>query len=114
MGFGTRSSSFAVCPAGTCSIFSAKANIQDALVGENYKFWMGASWKVLVVLCSVFASQVASARVRLQSSKQWAELLTELEFGETAMRRSFCFWQCPPLAHNGQCNRIFGWHGSVR
>jgi outer membrane immunogenic protein len=38
MGFGTRSSSFAVCPPGTCSIFSAKANIQDALVGVNYKF----------------------------------------------------------------------------
>ena len=38
MGFGTRSSSFAVCPAGTCGIFSAKANVQDVLVGVNYKF----------------------------------------------------------------------------
>jgi outer membrane immunogenic protein len=39
MGFGTRSSSFAVCPVGTtCGIFSAKANVQDVLVGVNYKF----------------------------------------------------------------------------
>ena len=39
MGFGTRSSSFAVCPVGTtCGIFSAKANVQDVLVGINYKF----------------------------------------------------------------------------
>ena len=39
MGFGTRSSSFAVCPAGTtCGIFSAKANVQDVLVGVNYRF----------------------------------------------------------------------------
>jgi outer membrane immunogenic protein len=38
MGFGTRSSSFAACGAATCGIFSAKANIQDVLVGVNYKF----------------------------------------------------------------------------
>jgi outer membrane immunogenic protein len=39
MGFGTRSSSFAVCgPAGACPILSAKANIQDVLWGVNYKF----------------------------------------------------------------------------
>lgn len=36
MGFGTRSSSFAGC-GGTC-ILSGKANIQDVLVGVNYKF----------------------------------------------------------------------------
>jgi outer membrane immunogenic protein len=39
MGFGTRSSSFLVCgPAGTCPILSAKTNIQDVLVGVNYRF----------------------------------------------------------------------------
>ena len=39
MGFGTRSSSFAVCGGGVgCGIFSAKANIQDVLVGVNYRF----------------------------------------------------------------------------
>ena len=39
MGFGTRSSSFAVCGAGgACPILSAKANIQDVLFGVNYKF----------------------------------------------------------------------------
>ena len=39
MGFGTRSSSFLVCGAGgICPILSAKANIQDVLVGINYKF----------------------------------------------------------------------------
>ena len=36
MGFGTRSSSFVGC-AGTC-ILSGKAEIQDVLVGVNYKF----------------------------------------------------------------------------
>lgn len=36
MGFGTRSSSFAGC-GGTC-ILSGKADIQDVLVGVNYKF----------------------------------------------------------------------------
>jgi outer membrane immunogenic protein len=36
MGFGTRSSSFQVCSG--CDVFSAKANIQDVLVGVNYKF----------------------------------------------------------------------------
>jgi outer membrane immunogenic protein len=39
MGFGTRSSSFIVCSAGgVCPVLSAKANIQDVLVGVNYKF----------------------------------------------------------------------------
>src|SRR5215831_20842451 len=38
MGFGTRSSSFLACGAATCGIFSAKSNVQDVLVGVNYKF----------------------------------------------------------------------------
>jgi len=38
MGFGTRSSSFTACGAATCGIFSAKANVQNALVGVNYRF----------------------------------------------------------------------------
>ena len=38
MGFGTRSSSFLGCGLATCGIFSAKANVQDVLVGVNYKF----------------------------------------------------------------------------
>jgi outer membrane immunogenic protein len=38
MGFGTRSSSFLGCGLATCGVFSAKANIQDVLVGVNYKF----------------------------------------------------------------------------
>jgi outer membrane immunogenic protein len=38
MGFGTRSSSFIGCGLATCGIFSAKANVQNALVGINYKF----------------------------------------------------------------------------
>jgi outer membrane immunogenic protein len=39
MGFGTRSSSFIVCgTGGVCPVLSAKANIQDVLVGVNYKF----------------------------------------------------------------------------
>jgi outer membrane immunogenic protein len=36
MGFGTRSAAFTAC-GGSC-VLSAKANIQDALVGVNYKF----------------------------------------------------------------------------
>jgi outer membrane immunogenic protein len=36
MGFGTQSAAFTGC-AGSC-VLSAKANIQDALVGVNYKF----------------------------------------------------------------------------
>ncbi len=38
MGFGTRSSAFTVCGPANCGVLSAKANIQDALVGLNYKF----------------------------------------------------------------------------
>jgi len=38
MGFGTRSSSFAACGSSTCGILSAKANMQNVLVGVNYKF----------------------------------------------------------------------------
>ena len=38
MGFGTRSSSFLGCGLATCGVFSAKANIQDVLVGVNYKY----------------------------------------------------------------------------
>ncbi|MFZ2078204.1 MAG: outer membrane beta-barrel protein [Xanthobacteraceae bacterium] len=37
MGFGTRSAAFTAC-GGNC-VLSAKANIQDALVGVNYRFW---------------------------------------------------------------------------
>jgi outer membrane immunogenic protein len=36
MGFGTRSAAFSAC-GGTC-VLSAKADIQDVLVGLNYKF----------------------------------------------------------------------------
>ena len=36
MGFGTQSAAFTAC-GGSC-VLSAKANIQDALVGVNYKF----------------------------------------------------------------------------
>jgi opacity protein-like surface antigen len=36
MGFGTQSAAFTACGGGC--ILSAKANIQDALVGVNYKF----------------------------------------------------------------------------
>jgi outer membrane immunogenic protein len=36
MGFGTQSAAFTSC-GGNC-VLSAKANIQDALVGVNYKF----------------------------------------------------------------------------
>jgi outer membrane immunogenic protein len=36
MGFGTQSVAFAACGGGC--VLSAKANIQDALVGVNYKF----------------------------------------------------------------------------
>jgi outer membrane immunogenic protein len=38
MGFGTRSSSFVACGVANCGVFSAKANVQDVLVGVNYKF----------------------------------------------------------------------------
>ena len=41
MGFGTRSNAASVCVAGvgcTSDIFSGKANLQNALVGVNYKF----------------------------------------------------------------------------
>jgi outer membrane immunogenic protein len=38
MGFGTRSSAFTVCGPVNCGVLSAKANIQNALVGLNYKF----------------------------------------------------------------------------
>ena len=40
MGFGTRSNAGSVCVAGvgcTTDIFSAKANLRNALVGVNYK-----------------------------------------------------------------------------
>jgi outer membrane immunogenic protein len=38
MGFGTRSSAFLACGSAACGILSAKANVQDVLVGVNYKF----------------------------------------------------------------------------
>ncbi len=38
MGFGTRSSAFTACGAATCAVFSAKADVQDVLVGVNYRF----------------------------------------------------------------------------
>jgi outer membrane immunogenic protein len=38
MGFGSRSSSFFACGLATCGVLSAKANVQNALVGVNYKF----------------------------------------------------------------------------
>jgi outer membrane immunogenic protein len=38
MGFGTRSSSFLACASATCGILSAKSDIQNVLVGVNYKF----------------------------------------------------------------------------
>ena len=40
MGFGTRSAAFSACGPGglVCDVFSAKANLQDAVVGLNYKF----------------------------------------------------------------------------
>ena len=38
MGFGTNSNAFQGCFAGVCDTFSAKANVQNVLVGLNYKF----------------------------------------------------------------------------
>jgi len=38
LGFGTRSGSFLACGLANCGILSAKANIQNALVGVNYRF----------------------------------------------------------------------------
>jgi len=39
LGFGTRSGSFLACgPLANCGVFSAKANIQNALIGVNYRF----------------------------------------------------------------------------
>jgi outer membrane immunogenic protein len=38
VGFGTRSSSFLACTQATCGILSAKSDIQNVLVGVNYKF----------------------------------------------------------------------------
>jgi outer membrane immunogenic protein len=38
MGFGTQSAAFTACGPAGCDVLSAKANIQDALVGLNYKF----------------------------------------------------------------------------
>lgn len=37
-GFGTRSATFTTCSFGTCSNISAKANLQDVLIGVNYRF----------------------------------------------------------------------------
>ena len=38
LGFGTRSGSFLACGLANCGVFSAKANIQNALIGVNYRF----------------------------------------------------------------------------
>ncbi len=38
MGFGTFSNAVSACAGATCSTFSGKADIQDVLVGVNYKF----------------------------------------------------------------------------
>jgi outer membrane immunogenic protein len=38
MGFGTRSATTTACVAGNCAYISAKSNLQDVLVGINYKF----------------------------------------------------------------------------
>jgi outer membrane immunogenic protein len=38
MGFGTRSATTNACIGGTCALISAKADVQDVLVGLNYKF----------------------------------------------------------------------------
>jgi outer membrane immunogenic protein len=38
MGFGTRSNAFQACGLGRCDIFSAKADVQNALIGVNYRF----------------------------------------------------------------------------
>ena len=37
-GFGTRSDAFITCGIVTCAVLSARANLQDAVVGVNYKF----------------------------------------------------------------------------
>jgi outer membrane immunogenic protein len=38
MGFGTRSEAFTACGAVNCGVLSARADLQDVLVGLNYKF----------------------------------------------------------------------------
>jgi outer membrane immunogenic protein len=38
MGFGTRSDAFTTCGVVNCAVLSARANMQDVLVGLNYKF----------------------------------------------------------------------------
>jgi outer membrane immunogenic protein len=38
MGFGTRSDAFTTCGVVNCAVLSARANLQDVLVGLNYKF----------------------------------------------------------------------------
>ena len=38
MGFGTRSEAFTACGPVNCAVLSARANLQDVLVGLNYKF----------------------------------------------------------------------------
>jgi hypothetical protein len=38
VGFGTRSATTAVCVGGTCTNISAKSDLQNVLVGVNYKF----------------------------------------------------------------------------
>jgi outer membrane immunogenic protein len=38
MGFGTRSATTTACVGGTCANISAKSNLQNVLVGVNYKF----------------------------------------------------------------------------
>jgi opacity protein-like surface antigen len=38
MGFGTYSNAVTTCIGTTCGTFSGKADIQDVLVGVNYRF----------------------------------------------------------------------------
>ena len=38
MGFGTFSNAVNTCLGATCGTFSGKADIQDVLIGVNYKF----------------------------------------------------------------------------
>jgi opacity protein-like surface antigen len=38
MGFGTRSAATTACVGATCANISAKADLQNVLVGVNYKF----------------------------------------------------------------------------
>ena len=38
MGFGTRSAATTACVGASCALISAKADLQNALVGVNYKF----------------------------------------------------------------------------